>query len=440
MPEPRPLPPASPSAAPPRAAPAGAGSAASRAKAPDVASVLAAAPLPLVLTTLDARVLFANRAMQRLIGVPTGEISGRFLAEYAGPPHGRLRRLAAVAGSAGHPITTEVSFSLGRRRSIAVRVVVSRGTSAAGESFLVWQVTSSPTAHALPEPPGGDGPAGASAGAPAGPSAAAPATGDADDAGAAAFRPQAELADGEALDDVMAADAHVLTLEMIRTAPDRPVEEVADRVAALAGQAFAGRPLRVWLDGGVQTPVAAATDPVATLAAQTDAELGGGPVAAARTGTVVVADLAAEERFGRVPGELHRRLGLRSLLAAPLRRGPAQVGTLLVLADVPDAFGDAEVWLADWLAAVSAGVIDASVRYNSAATETRQLRTAMSSRAVIEQAKGILMARDRVDEDTAFSLLRVESQTSNRRLRDVAVSVVEEASGVRVATPGDDAG
>lgn len=430
MPEPRPLP-SAPSAVP--SAGTGTGPApAPRATAPDVASVLAAAPLPLVLTTLDARVLFANRAMQRLIGVPAGELGGRFLAEYAGPPHGRLRRLAAVAAAASHPITTEVSFSLGRRRSIAVRVVVSRGVSAAGDSFLVWQVTSSPTAHALPEPPAAEAPAGTEGrgdgGRPGAHSAGTP------------FEPAAELPAGADLDDVMAADAHVLTLEMIRTSPDRPVEEVADRVAALAGQAFGGRPLRVWLDAGVPTPVAAATDPVATLAAQTDAELGGGPVAAAQAGTVVVADLAADERFGRVAGELHRRLGLRSLLAAPLRRGPAPVGALLVLADAPGAFGDAEVWLADWLAAVAGGVIDASVRYNSAATETRQLRTAMSSRAVIEQAKGILMARDRVDEDAAFTLLRVESQTSNRRLRDVAVGIVEEAAGVRVPPPADDGG
>jgi len=75
-------------------------------QAPDAAGVLAAAPLPLVVTTPDARVLLANRAMQRLLGVPVVDVSGRFLAEFAGPPHGRLRRLAAVAASAAHPVTT----------------------------------------------------------------------------------------------------------------------------------------------------------------------------------------------------------------------------------------------------------------------------------------------------------------------------------------------
>ncbi|WP_158220316.1 ANTAR domain-containing protein [Kineosporia sp. A_224] len=386
-----------------------------RPRPPDVSGVLAAAPLPLVLTTTDARVLFTNRAMQRLVGVPADQLTGRFLAEFAGPPHGRLRRLAAVAAAANHPITTEVSFSLGRRRSIAVRVVVARGAATGGDAFLVWQVTSSPTAHVLPEPPGG------------GPRDAGP-----PDDEPVAPAPEPAVDD---IDEVMASDAHVLTLEMIRTSPDRPVEEVAERLAALAGKAFRGRPLRISLDVASPVPVAAATDPVATLAVQAEVEVGGGPVTASAAGTVVVADLATDPRFGGAGAEIHRRLGVSSALAAPLRRGDAVVGSLVVYCDGAGAFGDEDVWLADWVAAVVGGVLEACVRYNAAATESRQLRTAMASRAVIEQAKGILMARHRADEDAAFSMLRVESQTHNRPLRDVARSVVDEACGGPAAGP-----
>ncbi len=281
---------------------------------PDLAAVLGAAPLPLVLTTTDARVLFANRAMQRLIGVPVSDITGRFLAEFAGPPHGRLRRLAAVASSASHPITTEIALSLGRRRSVTVRVVVSRGTGAGGSAFLVWQVTTSPTAHALPEPPeGSHGRDEADA------SEAGPVEAPAD--------PVTALAAGGDLDEIMTSDPHALTLEMIRTAPDRPVDEVAERVAALAARAFSGRPVRVALDVA-PVPVSAVTDPVATLATQVEAELGGGPVAASAQGVVVVADLGADDRFGATGPEVVRRLGVRSVLAVPLRRGGAVVGSL----------------------------------------------------------------------------------------------------------------
>lgn len=384
-----------------------------RPRPPDVSGVLAVAPLPLVLTTTDARVLFTNRAMQRLVGVSADQLTGRFLAEFAGPPHGRLRRLAAVAASANHPITTEVSFSLGRRRSIAVRVVVARGAATGGDAFLVWQVTSSPMAHVLPEPPGGEQhEAGPSDGEPAGPE---PVVDD--------------------FDEVMASDAHVLTLEMIRTSPDRPVEEVAERLATLAGKAFRGLPLHISLDVAVPFPVAATTDPVATLAVQAEVELGGGPVTASAAGTVVVADLATDPRFGGAGAEIRRRFGLSSALAVPLRRGDAVVGSLVVYCDGAGAFGDEDLWLADWVAAVAGGVLEACVRYNAAATESQQLRTAMASRAVIEQAKGILMGRHRVDEDAAFAMLRVESQTHNRRLRDVAQSVVDEARGGGDAAP-----
>jgi hypothetical protein len=400
-----------------------------RQPAPDAAGVLAAAPLPLVVTTPDARVLLANRAMQRLLGVPVVDVSGRFLAEFAGPPHGRLRRLAAVAASAAHPVTTEISLSLGRRRSIAVRVVVARGVAAGGEPFLVWQVTSSPTAHALPEVGAGEPPS----------SAAAAAT-DAADVPAATV--QADLP--AATDPVPARtgcyvpvppagrpDPHALTLEMIRTPADQPVEDVAERLAALAGQAFGALPVRIALDVAVaRTPVAAATDPVATLAALAEAELGGtGPVTAAASGsTVAVGDLGHDARFGTAGPEIARRLGISSVLAAPLRRGDAVVGSLAVYSDAAEAFDDSHVWLADWVAAVVGGVLESSVRFNAAATESRQLRTAMASRAVIEQAKGILMARHRVDEDAAFAMLRVTSQTRNRRLRDVASGVVAEAA------------
>jgi AmiR/NasT family two-component response regulator len=49
----------------------------------------------------------------------------------------------------------------------------------------------------------------------------------------------------------------------------------------------------------------------------------------------------------------------------------------------------------------------------------------MKSRAVIEQAKGILMARHRCSADEAFKNLSRLSQNSNRKLRDIAQSIVD---------------
>lgn len=53
------------------------------------------------------------------------------------------------------------------------------------------------------------------------------------------------------------------------------------------------------------------------------------------------------------------------------------------------------------------------------------LRVAMATRGVIEQAKGMLMLRRHCDADEAFALLVELSQTSHRKLVDVARPLVE---------------
>jgi response regulator NasT len=57
--------------------------------------------------------------------------------------------------------------------------------------------------------------------------------------------------------------------------------------------------------------------------------------------------------------------------------------------------------------------------------EYTSLEGAFARRAVIERAKGIMMARQAIDETRAFELLRSQSQRSGRKLFDVAEAVVE---------------
>jgi response regulator NasT len=58
-------------------------------------------------------------------------------------------------------------------------------------------------------------------------------------------------------------------------------------------------------------------------------------------------------------------------------------------------------------------------------SEYQSLQGAFGRRAVIEQAKGILMARHAITADKAFEMLRDHSQHSGRKLADVAAAVVE---------------
>src|SRR5689334_24043527 len=58
-------------------------------------------------------------------------------------------------------------------------------------------------------------------------------------------------------------------------------------------------------------------------------------------------------------------------------------------------------------------------------TEYHNLQGAFGRRATIEQAKGILMARNGITADRAFDMLRNHSQTHGRKLVDVAEAIVE---------------
>jgi AmiR/NasT family two-component response regulator len=58
-------------------------------------------------------------------------------------------------------------------------------------------------------------------------------------------------------------------------------------------------------------------------------------------------------------------------------------------------------------------------------TEYHNLQGAFGRRAVIEQAKGILMARHTIDATTAFEMLREHSQHSGQKLANVAAAIVD---------------
>lgn len=76
--------------------------------------------------------------------------------------------------------------------------------------------------------------------------------------------------------------------------------------------------------------------------------------------------------------------------------------------------------------------------YHSAQQEVEQLQEALTSRAVIDQAKGILMGRHRCSSDEAFARLRRLSNETNVRLRDVASALIYQT--VVPARPGPGTG
>jgi AmiR/NasT family two-component response regulator len=60
---------------------------------------------------------------------------------------------------------------------------------------------------------------------------------------------------------------------------------------------------------------------------------------------------------------------------------------------------------------------------------SENLQHALASRAVIDQALGIIMGQNRCTADEAFDILRATSQNRNVKLRDVAAAMVAAVSG-----------
>ena len=67
--------------------------------------------------------------------------------------------------------------------------------------------------------------------------------------------------------------------------------------------------------------------------------------------------------------------------------------------------------------------------------EFHNLQGAFGRRAIIEQAKGILMARNGIDADSAYDLLKSQSQQSGRRLSDVAEALTQSHQLLSGSTP-----
>src|SRR5829696_7891539 len=121
--------------------------------------------------------------------------------------------------------------------------------------------------------------------------------------------------------------------------------------------------------------------------------------------------------------------GIKSTLSLPLGVRGNGIGALNLYACEPAAFTPEEEELGMMFAAQASVALANAQLYDSAYRMTQQLQEALTSRAVIDQAKGILMGRHGVGAEEAFTLLRTASQRENRKLRDLAEELVEQTAG-----------
>jgi transcriptional regulator with GAF, ATPase, and Fis domain len=169
----------------------------------------------------------------------------------------------------------------------------------------------------------------------------------------------------------------------------------------------------------------------APLAADLDAgqyRAGAGPCvdAALRGHAVAVVDAGDEHAAGDFVA-LARRHGVTGVLCVGMPVGHRVSGSLNLYRTVEGAFDSVARELARAFAGCAAGAVVTAAAAEQSADTARHLRLAMASRAVIEQAKGVLLARHGCSPEDAFERLAAESQRTNRKLRDVARDVVAGA-------------
>lgn len=141
----------------------------------------------------------------------------------------------------------------------------------------------------------------------------------------------------------------------------------------------------------------------------------------------------AHERWPRFAAEV-RQDSVQSLMALPLVSGQRSVGALNLYGNEPYAFDDFEASLARVAASRAADSIVAVTELDGIQRLAGQLEQAMASRAVIEQAKGVIMALRGIDEHEAFNFLRQLSQDRNIKVRVLAEQVVLSVHQTQGAT------
>lgn len=150
---------------------------------------------------------------------------------------------------------------------------------------------------------------------------------------------------------------------------------------------------------------------------------------ALRTGQIVGApDMATEQRWGPYPAYA-LSYGVHSSLSLPLTVNGDTRGALNLYAGTAHAFGPSEQQHGELFAGPASAALTVVTRQVHQVQLSEQLRDALASRAVIDQALGILMGHNSCDFDTAFAILRESSQHQNRKLQDIATDIVKAVSG-----------
>ena len=171
---------------------------------------------------------------------------------------------------------------------------------------------------------------------------------------------------------------------------------------------------------------ASSSDPELQALEALQLEFDEGPcLLAYRTGEHVLApDLVADERFPHF-GQAASDAGLLAVYSFPMRSDEAVVGALNFYSGTVGRLSPRQVETGFLLADVATVHIGNQRLRDALEIETSQLRQALGSRVLVEQAKGFLAAALAVSVEDAFQLLRSHARSNNVRLAELAQQVID---------------
>jgi PAS domain S-box-containing protein len=134
-------------------------------------------------------------------------------------------------------------------------------------------------------------------------------------------------------------------------------------------------------------------------------------------------DLAGDGRWPQL-AEAAAVHGVGAALATPIGLFGGPVGACLVASAAPRVWTDGEVQAAEAYASVLAALLELAAEAQRSSGVSRRLQELVRSQAVVEQAKGVLMARKGIDAAAAGAQLRDLARRSGRPLPEVAAGLL----------------
>jgi GAF domain-containing protein len=207
---------------------------------------------------------------------------------------------------------------------------------------------------------------------------------------------------------------------------DNDDDVVLGRLTRLAVELIPGATAAaLTVEGQQQLMTFAASDPRIDELHELQFQLGEGPAMEALRYNEPrrIDDIDADDRwpaFRRAAAQA--RFG--SCLMLPLRTDRRPSGAMSLYSEAKAAFSGSSHDVAILFAAQGGTAVDNATIYQTSQRMVANLHTGLRSRAVIEQAKGILHAKLGVSPDEAFMLLSRRSHHTNRKLRAIASDLV----------------